>query len=95
MDIKNINPPDFTQCMEHGKDYFIFSEFLKPGYHQILIYDPKYNRAYCKDFVVNMNLREDIYPEYPMQPNTKGTKKIANVWRKWFDDSQEDIFKAF
>ena len=32
MDIKNINVPDFSQNIEN-KDYFVFADFLKPGYH--------------------------------------------------------------
>ena len=65
-DVKNINVPDFGKDIEN-KDYFVFADFLKPGYHQIIIYDPKLNRAYCKDFMVNLNSREDLYPEYPLQ----------------------------
>ena len=49
MDVKNINIPDFSKFLEH-KDYYCFAEYLKAGYHQILIYDPKFHRAYCKDF---------------------------------------------
>ena len=66
MDVKNINIPDFSQDLK-DKDIFVFSCMLKPGYHQIIIYDPLLERAYCKDFVVNLNLREDIFPEYPQR----------------------------
>jgi len=64
MDVKNINLPDFSKDLK-DKDYYVFAGFLKPGYHQLLIYDPQLERAYCKDFVVNLNLREDIFPEFP------------------------------
>ena len=80
MDVKNINIPDFSKCIE-SKEYYIYSEFLKPGRHEILIYDPKYNRAYCKDFIVNINMREDIYPEFPCNSNNVIKKPIGNVWR--------------
>ena len=43
----------------------VYAGFLKPGYHQLMIYDPLFETAYYKDFIVNLNLREDIYPEYP------------------------------
>jgi hypothetical protein len=33
----------------------MFAEFCKPGYHQILIYDPEIDRAFVKDFVVHLN----------------------------------------
>ena len=32
MDVKNINVPDFSKNIEN-KDYFLFADFLKPGYH--------------------------------------------------------------
>ena len=80
MDIKNINIPDFEQNMK-GKDYFAFAGYLKPGYHQILIYDPKLEKAFCKDFVVNLNQKEDIFPEFPDKETIVQPKRIANVWR--------------
>ena len=92
MDIKTINPPDWNE-FQHKNDYFVFGDFLKPGYHQVLIYDPLLNRAYCKDFVVNLNQRDILFPEYPMRDPTQ-KKKVANVWRKWLDDSQEDVFEV-
>ena len=36
-------------------DFFMFAEFCKPGYHQILIYDPEIDRAFVKDFVIHLN----------------------------------------
>jgi len=51
IDIKNINMPDWSQDQD-DKDWFCFSANLQPGYHKVLIYDPKLERAFCKDFVV-------------------------------------------
>ena len=65
----------------------MFADFMKPGYHQLLIYDPKANRAYCKDFIVNMNTKDNIFPEYPLHDKTP-LKKVSNVWRKCKDDVQ-------
>ena len=45
--------------------------------------------------MVNLNLREDIFPEFPVKDPQPMKKRIANVWRYWLDDSQEDIFKSF
>ena len=73
----------------------MFAGYLKPGYHQLLIYDPQLERAYVKDFVVNLNLREDLFPEFPLREHDLRGKPIANVWRKWQDDSQEEIFNSF
>ena len=39
MDVKTINIPDLEKRREDCKIY-IFADYLKPGYHQILIYDP-------------------------------------------------------
>ena len=54
-DVKIINYPDFSIRNLKSKDFFIFAEFCKPGYHQILIYDPEIDRAFVKDFVVHLN----------------------------------------
>ena len=86
MDVKNINLPDFSKQVM-GRDCYVFAGFLKPGYHQLLIYDPQLERAYCKDFVVNLNLREDIFPEYPGLEKEPQKKRIANMWRQWLEDS--------
>ena len=93
-DVKTINMPDFTKDL-HNQDYYVFAGYLKPGYHQLLIYDPLLERAYCKDFVVNLNLAESIFPEYPNQDQEPNEKRVANVWRYWLEDSQEDKFKSF
>ena len=94
MDIKNINVPNFDRDFK-DRDYYVFAGYLKPGYHQILIYDPKVEKAFCKDFVVNLNLREDIFPECPEKDPEPLGKRIANVWRHWLEDSQEDMFASF
>ena len=92
-DAKNINMPDFTKDLS-DKDWFIYAGYLKPGYHKLLIYDPSIERAFCKDFMVNLNLREDIFPEFP-KIDQEISKKAPNVWRPWHEDAQEDIFKSF
>lgn len=94
MDVKNINVPDFDKDLK-TQDYYVFADYLKPGYHQLLIYDPVLERAFCKDFVVNLNVRENIWPEYPATDPEAQKKPTADVWRYWQEDSQEDIFKSF
>ena len=94
MDIKSINLPNF----EHNQrklDLYVYAGYLKPGYHQLLIYDPILERAYAKDFVLNLNLREDIYPEYPVLEGARVIRKIRNVWKPWLEDTEEDISKSF
>ena len=65
MDMRLINMPDLNTPQDNN-DIYVYADFLKPGYHQLLIYDPSLDRGFCLDFVVNLNLREDLFPEYPI-----------------------------
>ena len=60
-----------------------------------MIYDPALERAFCKDFIVNLNQREDIYPEYPVLEGRTMKKRVQWVWRKWKTDTLEEIDDAF
>lgn len=91
MDVKNINIPDFDQKLD-GEDWYVYGAYLKPGYHKLLIYDPQSGKAFCKDFVVNLN-KGNPYPEFPSKEQA-AVKKVANVWRAWHEDAQEDVFKS-
>ena len=91
MDIKNINIPNFEHDLK-GNDYFCYAAYLKPGYHQLLIYDPKLEKVFCKDFIVNINQKEDIFPEFPDKEGVPQPKRIANVWRNWVEDTKEQMF---
>ena len=73
----------------------MFAEFCKPGYHQILIYDPEIDRAFVKDFVVHLNQRDFVYPEYPLPLGDPIVKIIPNMWRNWIEDSVEATKKSF
>lgn len=64
-DVRLINMPVVSEPNVSAKEWYTFAEFLQPGYHQILIYDPKTERAYCKEFVAKLNERDFVYPEYP------------------------------
>ena len=52
-----------------------------------MIYDPLEHKAFCKDFIVYQNLREDIYPEYPIIEGIKMSRGIKNVFESWKDDT--------
>lgn len=44
-----------------------------------------------KDLTVHMNT-VDIFPEYPLPvEHAKVKKPMQNVWRKWIEDTEEDI----
>ena len=94
MDIKCINNPNFMADLK-SSDCFVYADFMKPGYHQILIYDPLLEKAFCKDFMVSMNLREDLFPEFPIMDGVKIKVRIKNVFDEWREDSAEDQIKAF
>ena len=94
MDVKSINIPDLSFVPTKEKpnkvtEIYIFASFIKPGYHQILIYDPLKHKAYCKDFTVNLNLREDLYPEYPVIEGKIMKKGIRNVFEQWKEETDE------
>ena len=91
-DVKTVNMPNFG-VNQDGKDWFVYTCNLNPGYHKLLIYDPELHRAFCKDFVVGLN-RRDVYPEYPAK-EVKKSDKAPNVWRTWHEDAQEDTFRSF
>ena len=95
MDIKSINMPDFKQEEAKNLDVYVYAGYLKPGYHQLQIYDPGLEKAFCKDFVLNLNLREDIYPEFPVLEGTVQIRKVHNVWKPWLEDTEEAVTKSF
>ena len=71
MDIKGINIPDLTFAPSANKEYddsdmYVYATWARPGHHQIMIYDPLLNKAFCKDFMINLNFRESVFPEFPI-----------------------------
>mmetsp|Transcript_28843 Transcript_28843/g.43553 ORF Transcript_28843/g.43553 Transcript_28843/m.43553 type:complete len:187 (+) Transcript_28843:941-1501(+) len=92
--VQVVNEPNFQDSGINAKEIFVYATFLPPGYHQILIYDPMLERAFCHDLVLNLN-QKDFYPEYPLLHGVKNNKNIQNVWRHWLEDSEEEIDKSF
>ena len=41
--------------------------------------------------MVNLNLREDIFPEYPVLEGMHMKKRIRNVFELWKDEPQHQI----
>lgn len=66
IDVKPVNLPNLKNTKVEDQEWFVFAGFFPPGYHQCLIYDPAIDRAFCKDFVVQLNKRDFVYPEYPL-----------------------------
>jgi len=94
MDVRSINMPNLEDGPDN-LDIYVYAGYFKPGYHQFLIYDPVLEKGFCKDIVLNLNLREDIFPEYPILEGAKIIRKVRNVWKPWLEDTEEDVTKAF
>jgi len=77
------------------QDWFTFAAFVPAGYHQVLIYDPLLERAFCKDMVVKQNDRDFVYPEYPVPTSNLQQKVVQNMWRKFIETKKEDYPKIF
>ena len=82
MDIRTVNIPSLKIDEDQNPmEVHVYAGYLKPGYHQLLIYDPSMGKAYYKDFIINLNLREDLYPEYPTIQGRKIKQRIRNVFQ--------------
>ena len=68
--VKRINMPDLSAYNLEKQEWFTFAGIFPPGLHQCLIYDPKTERAFYKDFVTGLNERDFVYPEYPVVHET-------------------------
>lgn len=70
LQIHSINQPECVQDPEapmesDGSDHYVFAELLDPGFHQLIIYDPELHKAFCKEFIVDYNHQQVLYPELP------------------------------
>lgn len=45
--------------------------------------------------MININLREDLFPEYPIIEGTKILNRVKNVFEEWKEDREEDKLRAF
>ncbi len=94
-DLKVINLPNLVDQKNNSQNWYTFAGFFNAGYHQILIYDPLINRAFCKDFVLYLNKRDFVYPEYPTPQGSVIQKNVPNMWSKWLEDTEEDLDKIY
>lgn len=71
--VLNINSINMPKCVSdplapHEPDsskYYVFAGFLQPGFHQFIIYDPRDEKAFCNEFIVDFNPNQVFYPEMP------------------------------
>lgn len=95
--VHSVNLPDLSAYNVDRLDLFVFAGVFPPGYHQLMIYDPQQERAFCKDFVIQHN-KLDQFPEYPTinkELGEKFKKIVSNVWVKWKEETQEDHIMAY
>ena len=102
MDIKGINIPDLSfipsgkkEQVYEESDVYVYATWAKPGHHQIMIYDPMLNKAFCKDFMINLNFRESIFPEFPILEGMDMQRKIRNVFELWEEETLENVNKGW
>jgi len=48
-----------------GCNHYCFAQFLDPGYHQLIIYDPQTEQAFCQELVIDINYQQVLFPELP------------------------------
>ena len=94
-DIRLVNMPELNAPNIEYQDWFSFGVFLPPGYHKLLIFDPKYQRAFCKDVIIKLNRRDQVYPEYPVPSSEIMKKYVPNMWKNWVEDTLADYISIF
>lgn len=76
--------------------HYAFATFLKPGHHRFIIYDPLLNRAFCNEFIQDINLHQMFYPELPVYiPEEKQKEKYPPVFTPWIRDTYDRQLSAF
>ena len=80
---------------------YIYTNYLPPGNHSVVIVCPKTKRVFVKEILVDLN-QSDFFPEIPGVPRVQGEKPVvikkitrSNVWRRWREDTEEKENEAF
>jgi len=103
---KKINKDVVTQVnmfpdLKKGEvDVFLFSGYLKPGLHSIIIYDPLENLYYKKTIVVEISRNpekkielENMLDELKSELKRNVTKSV-NVFLQWQSDIDTDSLQT-
>lgn len=102
MDLHTVNQP-LSVADEHAEpepanwQNYVFAGFMEPGFHQIIIYDPLLEKAYCKEFLVDFRNLQEHYPEIPraIADSDSDRSKLPNVFAKWIPLDREGDMQAF
>ena len=57
------NEDAYYEDSAEGCQHYVFAAMLPPGPHQLVIYDPLLNRAYCQEFIIEHEAHLVMYPE--------------------------------
>jgi len=97
-DVLALNPLACLKSKEHlspCKNSFVYAAWLKPGYHQFVIYEPIEERAFCQEIFVEPS-RYEAYPELPKQmAHFSIPTKVVSVFAKWDYFNLDHQKKAF
>ena len=94
LDMKVINEPKCVteknakpeETANDCKNY-AFAAFLKPGYHQVLIYDPHIHKAFCQEIIIDINHNQVLFPDLPFVLKHDDELQLPDVFRKWTRDN--------
>ena len=65
MKVINLSPENMVDIRnDMAERMFVYSAYLPPGLHNMLIYCPDSETAWAKQFYVGTN-KKDFYPELP------------------------------
>ena len=68
---------------------FMFAATVKPGLQQFVIYDPKSERAFCREIVIDLNNKFIECPELPVCIENDNLNQTQNVWIPWKADTHD------
>ena len=88
-DVHAINAPPNCSHGPPRDEHFVYYEYLPPGHHQFVIYDPKVSELYTHDLVVGMNTKE-IFTDFPRKKAVI-KRNVVDMWRNWREDTEADL----
>jgi len=92
---QSINQPECIQDPEakietQSATHYAYGAMLEPGYHQLIVYDPLLNKAFCTEFLVDLNPHQIIYPDLPFcLEEISVVEQLPPVFDKWIRDTYQ------
>ena len=85
----NLNPEWLRSPPREGQLY-VYAAYLPHGHHDFLLYDPHLKRTFAHEFNLQPNTI-DSFVDLPRSRVMKFVPPIPDVWRKWKEDTLEDM----